>query len=95
MPWSTRFHAPIILPDKTELETLDDARRYLTKQKLPKSAAFKDLLATAIKVTMLAAEGKDFAMTARRAIVMYVHRNDLPDEPQPRVKKAKRYRVIR
>lgn len=94
--WSQRLEAaPITLPGGKVLETLDDARRYLTSQKLPKSPEHRDLLAQAIKCVMGAANGKDFIMHARRAVSLYVRRNEKPDEPAPRSKSAKAYKIIR
>ena len=94
--WSLRLEAaPITLPDGGILETLDDARRYLTAQKLPKLPEHRDMLATAIKYTMEAAAGRNFTMIARKAVWLYAYRNAPIEEPKPRVKRAKTYRIIR
>lgn len=94
--WNLRLEAaPITLPDGKVLETLDDARLYLTAQRMPKSEAFRDLLATAIRYTMEAAEGRNFTMIARKAVWLYAYRNEPAKEPQPRVKRAKAYRILR
>lgn len=82
--WDQRLEAaPITLPDGRVLETLDDARLYLTAQRVPKSEVFRDMLATAIRITMAAAEGRDFTMTARKAVRMYAYRNEPDEQPQP------------
>jgi hypothetical protein len=79
--WSRRLSpAPIDLPRGKRLITLDDARAYLTSQRVPNSIEHKQLLATAIKATLGAADGTDFVMHARIAVSRWVHRNDPPQE---------------
>jgi hypothetical protein len=86
--WHLKFDDPIALPNgRKKLATLDDARTYLTSQKLPNSREYKQLLATAIKTVMGAAEGTDFVMHARIAVSRYVHRND-PPEPFDTARKS-------
>jgi hypothetical protein len=77
--WKQRLQAaPIALPDGKMLVTLDDARHYLTAQKIPTDEAEQQILATAIKAVSGAAHGTDFIMHARTAVSRWVHRNDPP-----------------
>jgi hypothetical protein len=79
--WKLRLEAaPITLPDGKILVTLDDARHYLTAQKIPAGEAERQMLATAIKAVTGAANGTDFAMHARTAVSQWVHRNAPPRE---------------
>lgn len=88
--WNRRLEAaPITLPDGKVLETLDDARLYLTAQRLPKSEEHRQLLASAIKAVLGAANGTDFIMHARRGVSLYLHRNDPPQEFDPDFKLPK------
>lgn len=94
--WTRRLQAaPIDLEDGRQLVTLDDARAYLTAQRLPKSEEHRQLLAQAIKSVMGAANGTDFLMHARKAVSLYVHRNEKPEEPAPRRKAVKSYRILK
>lgn len=96
--WKQRLEAaPISLPGGKVLVTLDDARHYLTAQKIPPGEAEQQILATAIKAVSGAAHGTDFIMHARTAVSRWVHRDVPPNEQptEPRRKRARKYKVIR
>jgi hypothetical protein len=88
--WKQRLEAaPIALPNGKMLVTLDDARHYLTKQKIPTDEREQQILAQAIKSVTGAAHGTDFVMHARIAVSQWVHRNDPPKEFDPDLKLPK------
>lgn len=79
--WKQQLEAaPIKLPDGRTLVTLDDARHYLTAQKIPADESEQQILATAIKAVTGAAHGTDFIMHARTAVSRWVHRNAPPPD---------------
>ena len=93
VPWSTPFDDPIPLPDGRELLTLEDAAGYIVKlsRAQQKLAHWK----TATRILIQAAEGRDFLMHARIAMLQAIHHG----QPEPRrkavKKRAKKYRIVR
>jgi hypothetical protein len=93
MAWSDRFDDPISLPGGGQLRTLEDAGRYMlnlkkTEQDLP----HWQLAAGIVKN---AAEGQDFLMHARIAMLKALHHGQPPPEPGPRRKRARAYKILR
>lgn len=96
MPWSDRFHTPIPVPGKRKpLETILDAARYITS--LPKSEQAKDYWAPAATLLKLVGESKTPGgdQLLARISVMYGLRKGVKDEPEPRRKRARKYRIVR
>lgn len=91
--WSTPFDDPIPLPGGGELVTLMDAGEYVAG--LPKAVQDLEAWQTAAGILLAAAEGRDFVMHARIAVLRAINR-DLP-RPAPRAgpRPAKKYRIIR
>ena len=73
MTWSRQFEDPILLPDGCKLLTLKDAANYITK--LPKAEQNHERWQTAIHCLLGAAEGRDFIMHARIAVMQALNRN--------------------
>jgi hypothetical protein len=76
MPWSTPFDDPIPLPGGRELVTFEDAAGYVVK--LKKSERDKPHWQLAGKILIQAAEGRDFPMHARIAMLQAIHHNEAP-----------------
>ena len=91
MPWSTLFDDPIPLPRGRSLVTLKDAGAYITK--LPKAEQQLEVWQTAAAILIGAAEGRDFVMHARIAVVRAL--NHARPTPQPAPRRPKAYRIIR
>lgn len=93
MPWSDRFEDPVPLPGDRVLATLEDAARFI--QKLPKAEQQKPHWQIATEILIGAAEGRDFLMHARIAMLKAINADKPRPEPTPRKKRAKAYRIIR
>lgn len=93
MAWSARFEDPIPLPDGRELATLEDAARHI--QKLTKAEQAKLHWQTAVSVLIAAAEGHDFLMHARIAMLRALNHGRPRPATEPRRKAAKTYRIVR
>jgi hypothetical protein len=92
MAWSDRFEDPIPLPGGRALVTFEDAAGYI--QKLPRTTHRLPEWQTATEILIAAAEGRDFRMHARIAVLKALNRDRPPPAPGPRRKKARVYRVI-
>jgi hypothetical protein len=68
--WDRTFDDPIPLPDGRELVTLRDATEYI--QRLPKAAQQQLQWLRAVCIPIAAAEGRDFMMHARIAMLQAV-----------------------
>jgi hypothetical protein len=73
--WRSRFDAPIVLADGTELVTLRDAIRHLVDT-VPARERKHPRVLVAATVLIDAAEGRDFMMHARIAVIRALNRND-------------------
>lgn len=93
MPWSTAFDDPVPLPAGRQLVTFEDAARYI--QKLPKAEQQRGHWRTATEILIAAAEGRDFPMHARVAMLRAINHGKPDPEMPPRRKAVKRYRIIR
>jgi hypothetical protein len=71
--WSCRFEDSILLPDGRQLVTLMEAADYIMK--LPKAEQKHEKWQTAIHCLLGAAEGRDFIMHARIAVMQALNRN--------------------
>jgi hypothetical protein len=76
MPWSDRFDDPIPLPNGRELVTLEDAAGYIVK--LSRAKQKLEHWQTAADILIKAAEGRDFKMHARIAMLQAIHHNEAP-----------------
>jgi hypothetical protein len=65
--WSRAFDDPIVLPDGRELLTLCHAAGYV--QELPATSHKRAEWQTAVRILIAAAEGRDFTMHARIAMM--------------------------
>jgi hypothetical protein len=74
MPWSARFDDPIPLPGGRQLVTFQETAAYI--QKLRKAERDAPEWRLAIKTLINAAEGRDFPMHARIAMLQAIHRNE-------------------
>lgn len=94
--WSRRFFDPIDLPNGRQLETLRHAANYITAL----SAAEHDLphWRTAIEALILSAEhgvsGAD-PMFARIAMLRALQAGKPEPAPTPRMKPAKKFKIVR
>jgi hypothetical protein len=93
MPWSTAFEDPIPLPNSRELVTLEDAAGYIMKLKKTERDLEHWKLAGSILIG--AAEGRDFVMHARIAMLQAIHHGEPEPRREPRRKRTKVYKVIR
>jgi hypothetical protein len=78
--WNRRFDDTILTPEGGKIRTLDDARRYLVTFPVPRQPHKKELLATALRTVLGAANGTDLMMHARIAVGRWVHRDAPPKE---------------
>ena len=93
MPWSARFHDPIRPPKGKPLLTLKDAADYIMA--LPKKVHDAPHWQLAMEQLIDAAEGRNFVMHARIAVLRALN-HGLPDpKTEPRRKAAKKHTVIR
>jgi len=93
MPWSARFDDPIVLPRGRDLVTLEDAAGYIMK--LPKAEQKLRHWQTAGEILIKTAEGRDFLMHARIAMLQAIHHGKPETPPAPRRKRPKAYRILR
>lgn len=93
MAWSDRFDDPVPLPAGGALVSLEDAARYI--QKLPKKEQKLAHWQTATSILIAAAEGRDFVLHARIAMLRAIHHGQPAPEPTRTGKAAKTYRIIR
>jgi hypothetical protein len=75
--WAKEFGSTIEPPDGRRLRTLREAIQYLGKT-VPKSEHLHPKVQTAATSVTDAAEGRDFMMHARIAVLQAIHRNDGP-----------------
>ena len=73
--WRKQFDAPIVLPDGKQLVTLRDAIRHLVHT-VPAHKRKHPRVLVAATVLIDAAEGRDFMMHARIAVIRALNRND-------------------
>jgi hypothetical protein len=71
--WSRKFEDPVTLPDGRELVTLKQAADFVMA--LPKAEQAHEKWLVAIKVLIMAAEGRGPLMHARIGIMRALHRN--------------------
>lgn len=94
--WSRPFEQVIKLPDGGELVTLQDAARHI--QRLPAEIHDRPEWQLAIATLINAAEGLDFVMHARIAVLRGLNGQapgaTMQQPPDPRRKAAKRYTII-
>ena len=90
--WSRAFDDPITLPDGGEIVTLKDAADYVMT--LPKADQKLDEWQTAIGCLIGAAEGRDFLLHARVAVLRALNRHGSATS-RPRRKSAKVFRIVR
>jgi hypothetical protein len=90
--WKSEFEIPIELPDGRELVTLEDAAAYIAK--LPKAQHRLPHWQLAGSILISAAEGRDFTLHARIAMLKAIHHGKPPPAPGVRKKAAKRFRII-
>ncbi len=79
-------------PDGTALATLEQAARYI--QNLPAAEQRRDHWQLAVATLIEAAEGHDFLMHARIAVLRALNHGK-PPPPSRQRKQAKAYRIIR
>lgn len=79
--WSASFDDPIVLPDGGALTSLRDAAAYIFA--LPKAEQEHPAWQLAAATLLAAAEGCDFLMHARIAVLRALNR-DRPPPPRPR-----------
>jgi hypothetical protein len=72
--WQKRFGDPIVLPDGRQLVTLRDAIRHLVDTVPARERKHSHVLIAATVLTD-AAEGRDFMMHARVAVIRALNRN--------------------
>jgi hypothetical protein len=65
--WDRTFDDPVPLPDGRELVTLRDAAVYV--QSLPRATQKREEWQRAVRILIAAAEGRDFLMHARIAML--------------------------
>jgi hypothetical protein len=93
MNWSSHFHASIGPPKGKPLVTLKDAADYIMA--LPKKVHDAPHWQLAMAQLIDAAEGRNFIMHARIAVLKALN-HGLPDpRTEPRRKAVKKHRVIR
>jgi len=83
---------PVPLPDGRNLLTLEDAARHI--QKLPKAEQQREHWQTATSILIGAAEGRDFLLHARIAMLRAINHGRQPPEQPPRRKAAKAFTII-
>ena len=93
MPWSTRFADPIPVSKGKPLLTLKDVADYIMK--LPKKAHDAPHWQIAMEQLIDAAEGRNFIIHARIAVLQALH-HGLPDpKTEPRRRAVKKHGIIR
>jgi hypothetical protein len=90
--WSREFDDPIPLKDGRQLATLEEAARHI--QRLPKTEHDLDHWQLAGTVLIAAAEGRDFLMHARIAMLRALNHGKPAPAPE-RKKLVKKYRIVR
>jgi hypothetical protein len=76
--WRKQFDEPIVLADGKQLVTLRDAIRHLVDT-VPARERKHPRVLVAATVLIDAAEGRDFIMHARVAVIRALNRNDEPE----------------
>jgi len=89
--WSRRFDEPIPLPAGGALRTLLDAGRYV--ETLPTSQHERAEWQTAIHFLLMAAEDRMPVMFVHVAMLKALNAGKPP--PEPRRKRAKKFRIVR
>jgi hypothetical protein len=93
MSWSSHFHDPIPVPKGKPLVTLKDAADYIMG--LPKKVHDAPHWQIAMEQLIDAAEGRNFIMHARIAVLRALN-HGLPDPATgPRRKAVKKHKIIR
>jgi hypothetical protein len=93
VPWSSPFHDPIKPPKGKPLLTLKDAADYIMA--LPKKVHDAPHWQIAMEQLIDAAEGRNFTMHARIAVLKALN-HGLPDpKTEPRRKAIKKHRIVR
>jgi hypothetical protein len=93
MPWSSPFHDPIQPPKGKPLVTLKDAADYIMA--LPKNAHDAPHWQIAMEQPIDAAEGRNFIMHARIAVLRAMNYGSPGPKTEPRRKAVKKHRIIR
>ena len=78
MSWTRQFDEPIVLPDGGELRTLLDAGRYV--ETLPKAKHDRPEWQTAMRMLLMAAEGRGPVMFAHIALMKAVCTENLDSD---------------
>jgi hypothetical protein len=91
--WPRTFADPIILQDGRKLLTLRDAGELITR--LPKAKHNRPEWRLAAAMLMQAAEDGAPVMLAEIAMRRALNVDGKPGPPEPRRKRAKKYRIVR
>jgi hypothetical protein len=91
--WHQRFDDPIALSNGRELATLEDAARFV--QKLPKTEQQRPHWQLTVETLINAAEGRNFIMHARIAVLRALHHDKPAPDTPPRRKAVKKYRIAK
>jgi len=91
--WSRKFAEPIILQDGRKLLTLRDAGKFIMR--LPKAKHNRPEWRLAAAMLMQAAEDGAPVMLAEIAMRRALGADGEPAPPEPRRKRAKKYRIVR
>lgn len=91
--WRQAFEDPIELPGGKRLVTLQDAAGHI--QKLKSAEQRQAHWQLAVETLINAAEGRDFVMHARIAMMRALNHGKPPPDPQVRRKAVKKFNIIR
>lgn len=91
--WRRPFDDAVPLPGGGSLVTLEDAAQHI--QRLPKAEAQRAHWQLAVETLINCAEGRDFLMHARIAVLRSLNHDRPPPEPAKRRKPARRYTILR
>ena len=91
--WSQAFDDPIPLPAREPLTTLRQAGEYIAA--LPAKDQRQTHWQRAVRMLLMAAEGRGPIMFAQIAMLRALNHGVPPAAPEPRRKRAKAFRLIR
>jgi hypothetical protein len=91
--WRRLFQDPITLPDGLELARLEDAARFIYN--LPRVDQESLHWQLAIETLINAADGRDFLMHARIAVLKALNQSKPDPTTAPRRKVAKKFKIVR
>jgi hypothetical protein len=90
--WSTPFDDPVPLPGGGQALTLRDAAVYAAG--LPQAEQDLEAWQLAAGILLAAAEGRDFVMHARIAVLRAINRDKPPPAPRAGPNPARKFRII-